>query len=305
MIIYFQLQYKRLFRILKDFGINPYLGAILGVVIFILLSNTLFSKITYFEYIYVIITLIAVLQLGKTERNDFLKNSYTANSYLKLRLLENLVVALPFAVILLIKGFYVCVLGTAGGSLLLSFYNNIGQSNFTIPSPFSKKPFEFTVGFRSYYWLYIIIYAVTVISFSVGNFNLGIFAYLGVLIVCMSFYSTPEPVFYVWIHAQQPAAFLKAKIKTALLYSLFTSLPIGIALTCFFPSKVFIVIAVSICGFLYVIFGVVAKYTNYPNHITLLQVFTMSIGMIFPPALLVLIPYFYLKSAKKLSTYLK
>jgi len=305
MIIYFQLQYKRLLRILKDFGINPYLGVILGVLVFVLLSSTLFNKIAYFEYVYVIIAVIAILQLGKTERNDFLKNIYTANNYLKLRLLENMAVALPFALFLLSKNFYACTLGVGFFSLLLPFYNNNGQSNFIIPSPFSKRPFEFTIGFRKYYWLFIIIYAVTAISIAVGNFNLGIFAYLGILIVCMSFYSATEPVFYVWVHSQQSTVFLKNKIKTALLYSNFISLPIAGSLVCYFPLKALIIVAVSACGALYIILGVVAKYTNYPNQISLLQVFMMSIGMVFPPILLVLIPHFFLKSAKKLNIYLK
>jgi len=305
MIIYFQLQYKRLFRILKDFGINPYLGVILGTVGFILLSNLLFNKITYFNYYYGILALIMIMQLGKTHRNDFLKNIYTAKNYLKLRLFENLLIVLPFTFILLIKGFYVCALGTMCGSLLFSFYNNMGQSNFIIPSPFSKRPFEFTIGFRKYYGLLIILYIIVAISISVGNFNLGIFAYLGILLICMSFYSNAEPLFYVWVHSQTPNIFLKNKIKTAILYSFFIGLPVAVLLIIYFPLKTPIILIVGICGFLYITLSVVAKYVNYPKQITLLHGFAISSGMIFPPILLVLIPYFFLKSAKKLNVYLK
>jgi hypothetical protein len=305
MAVYFRLQYKRLIRILKDLGINPYIGIIFGALIFILLSNVLFKRVTYFQYVYIVIALIAGLQLGKTARNEFLKNIYTTGNYLKLRLLENLALTSPFVLFLMCKSFYTCALAAICLSLLVSLCNKMGRSTFVIPSPFFRRPFEFTIGFRKYYWILIIIYAVTLIALSVGNFNLAIFAYLSTLLVCMSFYSGAEPLFYVWMHSQNPTVFLKNKLKTAMLYSLYISFPIGVSLICFFPLKAWIIILVTLCGFLYVLLGVVAKYSNYPNQTNLLQILTMSIGMVLPPFLLLLIPYFFLTSAKKLNTYLK
>jgi hypothetical protein len=249
--------------------------------------------------------LIVGLQLGEVGRNEFLKNIYTTVNYLKLRVLENLALAFPFVILLIYKGFYACALVTICFSLLVSLYNKVGRSVFVIPSPFFKRPFEFTIGFRKYYWLLIIIYTVILIALSVGNFNLAIFAYLSILLVCMSFYSGAEPLFYVWIHAQNAKVFLGNKIKTATLYSLYISLPVGILLISFFPLKALIILSVTLCGILYVLFGVIAKYTNYPNQTNLLQILTMAIGLVFPPFLLLLIPYFYKKSTKKLNPYLK
>jgi len=121
----------------------------------------------------------------------------------------------------------------------------------------------------------------------------------------MGFYSVAEPVFFVWIFSQQPPGFLKSKIKTAVVYSLFISSPLAIALICFYPSYTPVVALVCLCGLLYVILGVVAKYAGYPDQISLLHVLAMGIGMICPPLLLLLIPYFYKRSVKKLSIYLK
>ena len=302
---YFRLLYKRLIRILKDFGINPYLGIVFSILIFILLSNTLFKKVAYFQYIYVAMALMFNLQLGKAGRNEFLKNIYTAINYLKLRALENLALALPFVIVLIYKSFYACALVTVCCSLLGSLYNKIGRSTFVIPSPFFKRPFEFSIGFRKYYWILILIYTVTLIALSVGNFNLAIFAYLSIFLVCMSFYSYAEPLFYVWIHAQNAEVFLKNKIKTALLYSLYISLPVCVLLISFFPFKALIILLVTLCGIFYVLIGVIAKYTNYPNQTNLLQILTMAVGILIPPFLLILIPYFFKKSTEKLNAYLK
>jgi hypothetical protein len=302
---YFQLLYIRLIRTLKDFGINPYLGIIFGALIFILLSISLFKRVAYFQYVYSVVALIAGLPLGKAQRNEFLKNIYTTGNYQKLRLLENLAVALPFVLLLISKSFYACALTTICFSSLVSLYNKIGRSTVVIPSPFFKRPFEFTIGFRKYYWILIIIYTVTLIALSVGNFNLAIFAYLSILLVCMSFYSGAEPLFYVWIHAQNSKVFLNNKIKTAMQYSVFISFPVGVLLISFFPFRALIILPITLCGLLYVLLGVIAKYTNYPNQTSLLQILTMAIGMTFPPFLLLLIPYFYIKSTKKLNDYLK
>ncbi|MGZ3874541.1 MAG: hypothetical protein ACXVJD_16590 [Mucilaginibacter sp.] len=305
MTVYFRLQCKRVIRILTEFGINPYLGITLCVALFIWLSNFLFNRVAYLQYVYAAVALLTVLQLGEAKRNEFLNSIYAKNRYRKLRLLENLVLGLPFICFLIARSFYNLAFVTAVCCLLCSIYNRVGRTNFVIPSPFSKRPFEFTVGFRKYYLIVLVIYIVTVISLAVGNFNLGIFTYIGALLVCMSFYAETEPAFYVWIHAQRPPAFLKNKIRTAVRYSLYISLPIGALLVGFYPSKAFIIIAVGICGLLYVVLGVVGKYTNYPNQISLPQAFAMVIGVIFPPAMLLLVPHFYLKSVKKLNTCLK
>lgn len=290
---------------LTEFGLNPYLGIIVCTAVFILLSNFLFNRIAYVQYVYAAVALLAVLQLGEAKRNEFVKSIYTKNRYRKLRLLENLVLGLPFICFLIARNFDSLAFVTAVCCLVCSIYNRIGRTNFVIPSPFSGRPFEFTVGFRRYYLIFLAIYIVTIISLAVGNFNLGIFSYIAALLVCMSFYAETEPAFYVWIHAQRPPAFLKNKIRTAVRYSLYISLPIGALLVGFYPSKAFIVIAVCICGFLYVVMGVVGKYTNYPNQVSLPQAFAMVIGVIFPPAMLLLVPHFYLKSVKKLNTCLK
>ncbi|RFZ95463.1 hypothetical protein D0C36_08050 [Mucilaginibacter conchicola] len=302
---YFGLQYKRLLRSIKDFGMNPYLGMVLAALLFFWLSKTLFSRIAYFQYYYAAAALFMVLQLSETRRNDFLKNIYTKTNYARLRLLENLLLVFPFVIFLVVRGFYICATGAITGSLICSFYNKFSRSAFVIPSPFSKQPFEFTTGFRKYYPAFIVIYAVTAIAVVVGNFYLGAFLDLLCWLVCMNFYSTTEPSYYVWIHAQSPKEFLTGKIKTALRYSFISSLPLAIVLCACFPAKAWVVAVICFCGLLYMTAGVLLKYTGYPKQISLPATIIAGIGIIIPPLLLFVIPFFYNRAIQKLTSTLK
>ena len=44
--------------------------------------------------------------------------------------------------------------------------------NFSMPTPFSKNPFEFTTGFRRTLLIFPLAYALTVIAINVDNLNL-------------------------------------------------------------------------------------------------------------------------------------
>ncbi|WP_183575607.1 hypothetical protein HDF18_17035 [Mucilaginibacter sp. X5P1] len=227
------------------------------------------------------------------------------NEYRKIRLVENMLIASPFVFFLALQHFFILSLTALICGMLSSLYNEWGKSSFVIFSPFSKEPFEFTVGFRKSYWLLAILYILTIISISVGNFNLGVAALLGVMLVCMNFYSITEPIFYVWIYTQQPKYFLIGKVKTAMLYSISLVLPLMILLSVFYPAKVFIILGITLIGLLYIAMSVVAKYTNYPAQINLLQIIKLGAGVIFPPFMLIIIPHFYLQSIRKLNVYLK
>jgi hypothetical protein len=305
MKFYFELQYKRLLRSFHSWGLNPYLGILLSTVAFIIISILFYNRITHPQYFYPLLALLSAYPLGNGKRNEFLKNTFKKSTYRNLRLSENLLIAIPFVTFLLIKHQWLLALATLIICTLISFYNKVGRSAFVIPSPFYKKPFEFTIGFRKNYLLIIILYTVGYIALWFDNFNLGMLVLLILTLVCMNFYALTEPEFYVWIHAESPKQFLKHKIKTALTYSVFISLPVIIPYIIWYPFKAYIPIMILFIGLLYIVTIIVAKYVNYPHQIRLLSTLKISLGMIFPPALLILIPHFYTQSVKKLNNYLR
>lgn len=305
MKMYFSLQTKRIIRNIEQFGINAWLGIVLAAVAFAVLSLLLYSRVALPQYIYPLFTIPAVYSLGRLRRNEFLQNIFTYKGYRQVRLLENLLVAIPFCIFLLLKQQYISALAALAAAALCSLYNKVDRSGLVIPTPFGKRPFEFTIGVRKNWWLLLLFYIITGIAISVNNFNLGITAFVGTWLLGMSFYSKAEPLFYVWVHAQTPARFLQQKIKTSIIYSLCMSLPLAIALTVFYPANVLIILLVVVIGLLYVTMGVAGKYAIYPQEIQMIHVIKMIAGMICPPLLLVIIPHFYNRAIKTLNPWLR
>src|SRR5579862_5280625 len=104
---YFNLQFHRLMRIIRDFGLNPFLGIVLALLAFISMSLIIFKKITYSPYLYVLISLILIYSLSEKSRNEFLKTIFTRKKYSYSRLIENLVFAFPFCIFLLLKSQFI------------------------------------------------------------------------------------------------------------------------------------------------------------------------------------------------------
>jgi hypothetical protein len=301
---YFTLQFRRALRIIRDFGINPWLGFVVGAFVFFYMSLIIFQKISYPQYFYSFLSLIFIFPLGDKSRNEFLKIIFTRKKYFYTRLIENLISVTPFFFFLLFKAQYTTGFIAILLSALLSLFNMAGRASFVIPSPFSKRPFEFTTGFRRTWWLLFILLIITVISIVNRNFNLGMFCLICEFLVFTTYYPGQEPIFYVWIYAATPEKFLKEKIRTALKYSFLTSLFIAVPISYFFPAHILLVALTMLIGLLFVVLIVVGIYSNYPVHLRPTQIFLILLAIAFPPFLLYVIPNLYLQSVRRLNPYL-
>ncbi len=302
---YFKLQYWRLRRSLINLGINPYIGIGFYLISFIGFSALIFKKISFSGYVYPAIALFLIYTFGEKDRNLFLKSIFPPVVYRRLRIFENLMAAVPFGIFLFFKGYYLIALLTLILSSFLSLYNTAGRPGFQIPSPFSKYPYEFTVGFRAT-WLFILaVYALAFISIYYHNLNLGLFSLLCLYLICLNFYSHLDPIFYVWVHAQSAKIFLKNKIRVALLYSFFLSLIISIPLIFFNLAETGMILLTIFIGSLYMVTGVIATYVNFPIEKSVSQSFQLFSGILIPPVLLFVIPNFYSQAISRLKVYLK
>ncbi len=292
-------------RKIIEFGLHPNLAYLLMIVLFIALSFMLFLKTAFANYIYLAIALSSLTALSEGFRTDFLKSIFSDKEYLKIRCLENTIIAIPFAVFLMFKSewLFAFIVPIAAASLALFNFKN--QLNYTIPTPFSKFPFEFIVGFRNTYYLFLGSYFLTIMSIQVGNFNLGIFAMLFVFAVCLSFYAKPEEEYFVWIFSKTPKSFMFSKIVFALVCSTILILPILISLLIFFSSNWWILLIVLCAGYLYLVTIVLAKYAAYPREINVPQAIIITLGVSLPPLLLGIMPFFYKKSIKQLNLVLR
>lgn len=288
-----------------DFGLPLLIGYTLLPFVFILISNYIFEKTEFANYIYVLISFSFVSKLSEPKRNNFLKSIFNKKKYRNLRVLENIIYCMPFTLFLVYKKQVVFSIILNLMVIIITLFNFSTNINVTIPTPFSKKPFEFTVGFRNTFYVFPIAYFLTYISISVGNFNLGVFSMLLIGILCFSYYSKIENEYFVWNFNLSSKEFLFEKTKTCLIYFTLLTLPIIIALSISFFNEidVLIVFFLLCCAYLSAI--IFAKYSAFPYEMNMSQGLLIAISFMFPPMLFIIIPLFYSQSIKKLSTVLK
>ena len=93
-------------RQLSEWGIEPVIGYVVGLFAFIGISMKLFEKTQFAEYIYIVLALSLVIKLNEISRNDFLKLCYSKTEYIKIRIVENLIVSILFITFLLFQEKY-------------------------------------------------------------------------------------------------------------------------------------------------------------------------------------------------------
>lgn len=219
---------------------------------------------------------------------------------MRIRIIENLILYMPFFSILLYKSFIIEASILFLCSIILALFSFNSNFNLTIPTPFSKKPFEFSTGFRKTFLIFPVAYALTVIAINVDNLNLGIFAFLLVFLTSFSYYHKPEQEYYVWVHAETPKAFLKNKVLNASKNTTLLAIPIIISLLVFYPSEFELILVFFLIGLLFLWTIILAKYSAYPGEMNLPEGIIIAFSLYFPPLLLAIIPFFYTKSINKL-----
>lgn len=301
---YFQLQYKMLFRHIKEFGLHPVLAYVLIPLVFLGLSFFVFYKTIYAPPLYSFIALMAVSRLSERNRNDFLKSCFFEAEYTKVRLLENGIVALPFLLFLLFKGCFLYSSLLLIGTLGLAVFKFENRWHYSIPTPFSKHPFEFVVAFRMTFPFILLAYFLVYMAIVVTNFPLGLFSFFILFLVALKAYAEPESRFFVWIFSYTPKQFLGYKLATMLGYFTLLCVPVTLGMSLFFFDQIHIILGLQALVSLYVFTIVLAKYSTFPKQNNLPEALLMTLGVFFPPALLVLIPFFYQRAIKRLNTIL-
>lgn len=301
---YFTLQFRWLDRHLRDFGIRPWLAYALGAILFAGLSAYLFHRYEYAGWGYAFLALLSAARLSETDRNQFLRNTYPVAKWRRIRLLENLGVALPFVAAQAITGDWLPAAATVVLVAAMSRSNIDRVVPYTIPTPFSRRPFEFAVGFRRSWLLILLAYVLAAIAIRHDNFNLGMFALLALFFLAMTYYNEPEPSLFVWMHADDARSFLRKKMATAVLHVSILTAPVLAALVIAWPNYALFPFIAIMVGMMYVIAMLLGKYAGYPSAINLPSGFMLALAVSFPPLLLGVIPYFHRRAVRQLTPYL-
>lgn len=301
---YFLLQYKLSNRNLSDLGINSVFAYVLGLVLVILGSQVLFQKTVFAAFIIVFIGLSFLLKTGDVSRNEFLKTIFNKRTYVSIRILENFVIVLPFLISLILHAQLAAVALLIVFSLSLAIVSVNLYFNFTLPTPFYKWPFEFTVGFRKTWFVFPFLYALTVIAIQVDNLNLGIVSMVLVMLVVSTYYLKPENAYFVWTYISSPLNFLGMKMMIGLGYSFLLVLPVLVLLCVFFPAYIGTIVLFQLPGMVFLCAIIMAKYAAYPHEINMPEAVIFALCIYFPPLILVTIPYYFIKAMRNLKSLL-
>lgn len=304
-IEYLKLQIQLNFRKIKDSGFNPWLVLCLFIAGFAAFTTYLFTQTEYAAPIYVALALSVIAKLSEEKRNEFFKINFGNRKTKIIRITENTIITLPFIAVLLVKSHFFPAAFLLGFAVLYAFYIFQSKYTFVLPTPFSKNPFEFAIGFRNTFPLLILAYGLIPLAVKFSNFNYGIFALVITFVITMGYYNKPEDEYYVWNSNRSAAQFLFEKIKTALFHSSILAAPLGILLTYLFPENIIIIGAFILIGWAFLIAMILGKYASYPDELNISIGVFIALCISFPPLLLVVIPYLFQKSKTRLSALLK
>jgi len=302
---YWSLQWLRVQRWFESKGIDVVLGISLATIFFVGSSIMLFHSNSFAPWIDLAAAGSFLLRMGDRQRTDRLQRIFSYRHFRQIRLSENLLVASPFTVFLLLQQFYVFTIILLIGASAMSLMSSKLAIQKVIPTPFKKLPFEPIIGFRKTYLVILGIFFLIAKAIQVGNYNLGIVSYGASFLLVMLYYSKPEPKYFVWIFEQSSKGFLKSKLAQCLLAAAVITSPILIALLITFPSMLTVNIVVTALGYFILSSMIFAKYSAFPSEISILEGLLYVIGLSFPPLLLIIIPIFYRKSLRNLNPILQ
>jgi hypothetical protein len=305
MKVYFRLQYLRFERWLQESGFHPVFGIILMVVAFIGLGQYSYFKTNYAPWILGLIAISYLIKIGAQDRIQQLKAIFPKDLFIKIRLLENVLVVIPFLLFFAFKGSWIPALSLMPIALLLVFWNQGLRLNRTIPTPFKRFPFEFIIGFRKSFPIILLAWFLVYKSIEVNNFNLGMAALGIVFLNNMSYFLKPESPYFVWIFSSSPSQFLKRKAWVAWICNSILTLPILVTLCIGYPENWWIPLLIQLVGYIFLVSVILAKYSAFPGEISIPQGILYALSLWFPPMLLLVIPLFYRQSLKNLKPFLK
>lgn len=304
MKIYLQLQYRMTCRRLREAGMHPALGCMLGLTGFVLFSGYMFKRTKFAGVLLLMLAFSLLLKLSERSRNDFLLSAFGDRKKRQVRIFENLGASLLFLPVLAWKSAFIEAVALLALAFLMAMFTFRTNFSITIPTPFYADPFEFTTGFRRSFYLFPPVYALVVIAIAIGNLNLGIFAMTFIFLIASGYYAKPEDEYYVWIYARTPHAFLFRKITSATRNVMIPGLPVLVALLVFQPQASGVIILFYLIGLVFLWTMVLAKYSTYPQEMNLTEGILILVCIVFPPIMLVCIPLFYTRSAEKLKPFL-
>ena len=293
---------------------NPVAGILLLAGIFTGISLMVFEKITHAGWIYTALAVVSIMELQSRKGNDFLEKHVDNVTFYRCKLAENMLVLLPFIVVLIFKHCFLQAVILAVFVIPYSYYN----LKFPRPklkalhSPFLSYAVEWHNGFRMYAGVYVLHVLLLVPGVISGNFYVYLVPFFLLLFFMNSTYGVVEDRFFIWVYRSGAGQFLLKKFKAlaagyALSFALF-----AVVGAIFYPQHIALLLLCLSGGLIALTGSMLIKYHFYPSEfiIQVSQIIFLAlvVGGVINPSLMILtllmLLFSYFKARNKLQTIL-
>jgi predicted histidine transporter YuiF (NhaC family) len=298
---YLGLQWRMWCRHMVAFGLSPWVVVIIAPVLFWVGSEYIWRKLAAPQYIYSSIGVLVAWTATTEKRNEFISTIFTQSDYTVLRMVEHVIMLLPFSIFLCAKSQYICAASILVIGMMMHMHIGRSWTWPTVPTPFGRYPYEMTVGFRRSWWLILSMYALIAWGLWIHNHNLSLFGLMVIGLITSTYYLYTEPVYFVWIHAMKEDRFITHKLSVGMWYQAWLVWPAAFLLLALAPDIRWLCIGVMIGSALYLATCMLVKYTCYPMEVNLVYSFLLMICLFIPPMMLIALPFIYQRARYKLN----
>ncbi|MCH7415097.1 hypothetical protein MM213_16465 [Belliella sp. R4-6] len=106
MIEYLKIELFSISRKFREMGINPIFGFLFSTLVFIFASYSNFTHFYFPQYIYLASLIFTLQSRVNFEKSSFLEMIYGTSKNIKIRLVENGLICLPFFIGVVYHGYY-------------------------------------------------------------------------------------------------------------------------------------------------------------------------------------------------------
>lgn len=301
---YFQLQYQIFRRQIEDTGLPFVIGLFLLILLYVALYFITIQYPQYAPLVLVYASIALLYKLTNPNRVDFLKNIFTKQRFLTIRLAENTTCVLPFILIPIYEKEWWLAAFLVVLSLIFTIISIRRIEIRNLPTPFRSSAFEFIIFFRRLWLLLIICYTLACISIYYDNINLPIVLSGVVILMVLGAYDIIEDEYIIWNNARSASSFIKNKIHVGSLQLSILIAPFMLLMILFGTSLFFWIVLCWISGLLLLILVILMKYAAYPRSVGITEAIGCMVIVMMPLLLVAAYPYYYKKAVRNLKKYL-
>ncbi|MFD2599257.1 hypothetical protein ACFSQ3_09855 [Sphingobacterium corticis] len=297
---YFRLRITLLKRYAEDAGIPFPMAILVATILLALLFSVGQRSPKYYPFVLIGLQFILLKSLSSRTQLLALRQIFSASQYYRIRFLENYLVSLPIIALALVHPQWLLCLAVVIMPGIIVFSGAMAISGLVVPTPFSKKPFEFALLFRKAWWIWMLLHALCLISLLYGNENLAFVLLGATALIALQAYDVVEDEHLVWNYVLSPKRYLWMKFIRGVKDLLIWTLPMLILVLIRFPEGIWMILLLCFVVILLLGLTILMKYSRYPSRPGVVEIlaFAFSVATIIPLPLLCI--HLYKKSVRRL-----